>query len=60
MTESRWVERPAGSLERIALPTERRILEGHLMPDHVQMCIAIPPKYPVASVIILPLGVPTQ
>src|SRR5256886_2944735 len=23
----------------------------HLMPDHVHMCIAIPPKYPVASVI---------
>src|ERR1700741_3655627 len=27
------------------------IVEGHLMPDHVHMCIAIPPKYPVASVI---------
>src|SRR5215467_6017350 len=24
---------------------------GHLMPDHVHMCIAIPPKHPVASVI---------
>jgi len=23
----------------------------HLMPDHVHMCIAIPPKHPVASVI---------
>ena len=28
-----------------------QIVEGHLMPDHVHMCIAIPPKYPVASVI---------
>ena len=28
-----------------------RILEGHLMPDHVHVCIAIPPKYAVASVI---------
>ena len=28
-----------------------QIIEGHLMPDHVHMCIAIPPKYPVASVI---------
>src|SRR6266446_5658369 len=27
------------------------IVEGHLMPDHVHMCIAIPPKHPVASVI---------
>ena len=25
--------------------------EGHLMSDHVHMCIAIPPKHPVASVI---------
>jgi REP element-mobilizing transposase RayT len=24
-------------------------VEGHLMPDHVHMCIAIPPKHPVAS-----------
>jgi len=27
------------------------IMEGHLMPDHVHMCIAISPKYAVASVI---------
>jgi putative transposase len=26
-------------------------VEGHLMADHVHMCIAIPPKQPVASVI---------
>jgi len=25
-------------------------VEGHLMPDPVHMCIAIPPKHPVASV----------
>ena len=30
---------------------ECQILEGHLMPDHVHMCIAIPPQHPVASVI---------
>jgi len=24
------------------------ILEGHLMPDHVHMCLKIPPKYSVA------------
>lgn len=29
-----------------------RIIEGHLMPDHVhRWCIEIPPKYAVASVI---------
>jgi len=30
---------------------ECQIIEGHLMPDHVHMCIAIPPKHPVAFVI---------
>ena len=28
-----------------------KILEGHLMPDHVHMCISIPPKYSVSSVV---------
>jgi putative transposase len=35
----------------LAKKKECQILEGHLMPDHVHMCIAIPPKHPVASVI---------
>src|SRR5207245_2678879 len=35
----------------LARQKECQILEGHLKPDHVHMCIAIPPKYPVASVI---------
>ncbi len=26
-------------------------MEGHLQPDHVHMCISIPPKYAVASVV---------
>jgi putative transposase len=30
---------------------ECQILEGRLMPDHLHMCVAIPPKHPVASVI---------
>jgi len=30
---------------------ECRIIEGHLMSDHVHICIEIPPKYAVASVI---------
>ena len=34
----------------LARQKECQILEGHLMPDHVHMCIAIPPKHPVASV----------
>lgn len=35
----------------LARQKECQILEGHLMPDHVHMRIAIPPKYAVASVI---------
>ena len=35
----------------LARQKECQILEGHVMPDHVHMCISIPPKYPVASVI---------
>ena len=35
----------------LARQKECHIIEGHLMPDHVHMCILIPPKYAVASVI---------
>ena len=28
-----------------------QIVEGHLMVDHIHMCISIPPKYSVASVV---------
>lgn len=35
----------------LARQKECRIVEGHLMPDHVHMCIEIPPKHPVVSVI---------
>ena len=35
----------------LAKQNECQIVEGHLMADHVHVCIAIPPKHPVASVI---------
>jgi len=35
----------------LARQKESRILEGHLMKDHVHMLIEIPPKYAVANVI---------
>ncbi len=35
----------------LARQKECRIVEGHLMPDHGHMCIEIPPKYSVASVV---------
>jgi putative transposase len=28
-----------------------KIVEGHLMPDHIHMCISIPPKYSVSNVV---------
>ena len=40
-----------GIFHALAQQKECQILEGHVMPDHVHMCIAIPPKLPVASVI---------
>jgi putative transposase len=36
---------------QLALRKERKILEGHLIVDHVHMLISIPPKYAVAQVI---------
>ena len=36
---------------KLAEQKESRILEGHLMPDHVHMLIAIPPKFAVSQVI---------
>ena len=35
----------------LARQKECQIVEGHLMADHVHMCIAIPPKFAVASVV---------
>jgi len=35
----------------LARQQESRIEEGHLMPDHVHMLIAIPPKYAVSQVV---------
>jgi putative transposase len=38
-------------LHELAKQKECQIIEGHLMPDHVHMCILIPPKHAVSSVI---------
>ena len=46
------VRRQLGAIfHALARQKECQIIEGHLMPDHVHMWIAIPPKSPVASVI---------
>jgi putative transposase len=36
---------------KLAEQKESRIEEGHLLPDHVHILIAIPPKYAVSQVI---------
>ena len=35
----------------LAAQKERKIEEGHLMPDHVHMLLSVPPKYAVAQVV---------
>ena len=38
-------------LRELAKHKEAQIVEGHLMPDHIHMCISIPPKYAVSNVV---------
>ena len=38
-------------LHNLANQKESAIVEGHLMLDHVHMCISIPPKYSVSHVV---------
>ncbi len=38
-------------LHSLARHKESRILEGHLQLDHVQVLMAIPPKYSVAQIV---------
>ena len=41
-----------GTLFRsLAEQKESRVVEGHLMPDHVHMLLEIPPKYAVSQVV---------
>ena len=35
----------------LAIQRECRVIEGHLLPDHIHMLISIPPKYSVSQVI---------
>ena len=44
----------------LAKQKECQIVEGHLMPDHVHLCIAIPPQHSGASVIGFWKGCQTQ
>jgi putative transposase len=35
----------------LAKQRECKVVEGHLMIDHVHMCLSVPPKYSVSSVV---------
>ena len=46
------IRKELGSVfHELARQKECTIVEGHLMPDHVHMCIEIPPKHAVASIV---------
>ena len=46
------LRKPLGEiLPELARHQESKIVEGHLMPDHVHICISIPPKYAVSKVV---------
>ena len=46
------IRRQLGAIfHELARQKECQIIEGHLMPDHVHICIVIPPKHAVSSVI---------
>ncbi len=38
-------------LKRLCQQKGIDLLEGHLMPDHIHMCVSIPPKFSVSHVI---------
>lgn len=38
-------------LKELCRRFEVELVEGHVMPEHVHMCLAIPPKYSVANTI---------
>jgi putative transposase len=46
------VRRYLGEVFReLSVQKESRVVEGHLMADHVHMVVSIPPKYPVSQVV---------
>jgi len=40
-----------GIIRELAMQKESRIVEGHLMPDHIHMLVSIPPKNSAAQVV---------
>jgi putative transposase len=44
-------QEPGDVIHQLAQRKQSQILEGHMVVDHVQMLISIPPKYAVSQVI---------
>ena len=44
-------QKRGGVFHELARQKEGRIVQGHMLPDPVHMCIEIPPKYAVASIV---------
>ena len=40
-----------GVFRKLAQHNEAQVVEGHLMPDHVHICLSIPPKYAVSNMV---------
>ena len=40
-----------GIFKKLCRQKELTLLEGHAMPDHIHMCLSIPPKYSVSHTI---------
>ena len=40
-----------GIFRELAQPRECKVVEGHLMLDHVHICLSVPPKYSVSNVV---------
>jgi REP-associated tyrosine transposase len=38
-------------LRELCKPWKIELVEGHVMPDHVHLCLSIPPKYSVANAV---------
>ena len=46
------LRKPLGEVFRqLAAQKEAKVEEGHLLPDHVDMLLSIPPKYAVSNVV---------
>ena len=47
----RFRESVGGILKELCRHKRIEMLEGHLMPDHIHMCLSVPPKFSIAFII---------